>query len=783
MKKNYALLLGFLTLFFFSNANAQTILSAQDDFGYMPTSAPAQIVIPNILANDLLNGAVPTLSEVTITKLFQTSPFVDIENDGSVAVAFPGPQMPGSYIIVYRITSVENPNQSATAIIRVVVGDCGVAPPVVTQVTGPSCALADGSVTFTGLPTTGWVIHVSNAMFPFDPPSGNTSSTTVTGLMGFSNYKFNVYDPLLDCISPTIEVEIPDFDCGYYIELEGTYSDYNNDGVANPGDIVNYQFSLTNNVPQGEALENINVFFNDMALSGGPLSTLAFGQTDSTTFTGMKVITQQDINLGYVFGWASSTAYLYNGGPYFQTADMTRTYLDISDGIRFVAFIDTNGNGIKDNDEQNFTHAIFNYEINGDGTIHHITSQTGTHTLLESNPNNLYHLSMTIDPLLASQYTAANVTFQNIPVTQGSGATEYYFPVTEVPYPDIAVFVYAQNLPRPGFTYTNAILYTNQGNVPMASGMVTFTKDPMLTIDAISEPGATTTPDGFTLNFTNLMPNETRFINVTMQVPLLPDVALGDVLQNSVTITAPENDINLLNNTSNLNQTVVGSYDPNDKTENHGGKILHSAFTANDYLTYTIRFENTGTASAINVRVNDVLDESLDETSVRMVTASHPYVLDRVDHTLNWRFDAIELPPSVADTNIGHGYIVFQVKPKPGYAIGDIIPNTASIYFDFNPAIVTEPCLTEFVAALKVTDFTTDQASVYPNPANNLVNVVLQNNMIDNITVTDLMGKTVQSQTGNGNAVKMDVSGLASGMYLLKVQSGGSEKTVKLIKQ
>ena len=59
------------------------------------------------------------------------------------------------------------------------------------------------------------------------------------------------------------------------------------------------------------------------------------------------------------------------------------------------------------------------------------------------------------------------------------------------------------------------------------------------------------------------------------------------------------------------------------------------------------------------------------------------------------------LPVSVANTMTGKGYITFKIKPKPGYAVGDIIPNNASIYFDFNPAIITNTFQTEFVALFR----------------------------------------------------------------------------------
>jgi uncharacterized repeat protein (TIGR01451 family) len=259
-------------------------------------------------------------------------------------------------------------------------------------------------------------------------------------------------------------------------------------------------------------------------------------------------------------------------------------------------------------------------------------------------------------------------------------------------------------------------------------------------------------------------------------------VALGDVLTATAAVTIPAGDVDASNNTDEINQTIVGSYDPNDKTENHGGKVLYSAFTANDYLTYKIQFENTGTFPAEFVRVVDVLDDKLDETTVRMVDASHSYTLTRVGKELTWMFDDIQLPPSVANTNIGHGYLVFKVKPKTGFALGDVIPNIASIYFDFNPPIVTEPCVTEFVNTLATRDFALDNFRYSPNPVKNNLKVS-NDNVIDTITVTSVLGQVVFEKSVNALDAVIDLSGLSHGVYLIKASSLSATKTLKIVKE
>jgi uncharacterized repeat protein (TIGR01451 family) len=452
-------------------------------------------------------------------------------------------------------------------------------------------------------------------------------------------------------------------------------------------------------------------------------------------------------------------------------------------GLRLNAFLDTNSNGTQDSGEQNFPLGQFAFEVNNNGNVHNIISPTGVYNIYDNNASNSYDLSYTIDPNYVSSYGITTASYSNVNVVVGAGMQVYNFPITVTQtYNDLAVNIIPVNAPRPGFSYQNKIVYTNYGNQTIAAGTVTFNHNPSVTITGNTQSGTTPITNGFTYNFTNLLPFESREMTVTMQVPVIPTVNIGDLLTNSANIVPLTGDVVPANNSASCSQMVIGAYDPNDKMESHGERILHSAFTANDYLVYTIRFENTGNASAINVRVNDVLDSRLDESTIRMVSASHNYTMDRLNNNVNWYFDNIMLPPSVADTNIGKGYITFQIKPLAGYAVGDIIPNTASIYFDFNPAIVTNTFNTQFVAQLGVNDFENADFVFYPNPVSDLVTITVKNNSaIANITVYDILGKMVVSQkpTTALSTQTVDLSALSKGVYLLEVTTESNLKVVK----
>ncbi|MES2545581.1 MAG: T9SS type A sorting domain-containing protein [Bacteroidota bacterium] len=562
------------------------------------------------------------------------------------------------------------------------------------------------------------------------------------------------------------------------LTMTGIYSDFNTDGFTNVGDVINYQFTVTNF--DSNPLTNITLAHPSLTFTGGPIASLSGGASDSTTFTAVHVITQNDINNGSVIVDVVATGTL-NASTVNSAATTTNT-LSISDGIKLIAFRDTNGNGIKDSGEINHNGGEFHYELNNDGTIHNVSSSSGMHTIYESNATNSYDVSFTTNN---TYYTVSPSSYTNITVANGSGMTSYNFPITAISYTDLRVSIYANGVgPRPGFTYQNQIKIHNISNQTIPAGTLIFTNDNRVTITNVT-PTTTITATGFTYNYGNLPPNEYIDLYVTMQVPTIPSIALGDLLTNTVSVAIPAGDIDTSNNTSGLTQEVRGSYDPNDKNESHGPEIVHSTFTSNDYLTYTIQFENTGTANAVTVKVDDVLDTKLDETSIKMIDASHNYTLDRVGNDLTWHFDGIDLPPSVAGTTIGKGYINFQVKPKAGYAVGDIINNTAYIYFDFNPAIVTNTFATEFVTALGVQGFVNSQFSAYPNPTTGIITIALKNSAgsIDNITVTDVLGKTVLSNTVNAANTTVDLSNLTKGFYFVKIQAEGLMKTLKVVKE
>jgi hypothetical protein len=71
--------------------------------------------------------------------------------------------------------------------------------------------------------------------------------------------------------------------------------------------------------------------------------------------------------------------------------------------------------------------------------------------------------------------------------------------------------------------------------------------------------------------------------------------------------------------------------------------------------------------------------------------------------------------------------------------------------------------------------------TVSPNPANDVINIKLNNAETAEISITDLAGKTVKNVTSNGISTSVSTSGLNSGVYFVNVTIGNATSTQKVV--
>lgn len=385
----------------------------------------------------------------------------------------------------------------------------------------------------------------------------------------------------------------------------------------------------------------------------------------------------------------------------------------------------------------------------------------------------------TVTTRVASQadyYAPSPATFVSNFTGQGN-ADEVNFCVEPIgDIHDLSVSFYPIRLTRPGFNTYYQIVYRNAGNT-LLSGSVSFEFDSSkLSYLGASQTVSSQTANTVTFNFTGLYPFESRTITLEFYAFAPPATNAGDVLTPTAAINPLTGDYIPSDNVFSSSQIVVSSYDPNDVTCLEGDQVLIA--DADNYLHYLIRFQNTGTAAAETVRVDNVLDNKLDWTTMKLESLSHPgWVTIHNGSEVSFHFDNINLADSTNDEPNSHGFIAYKIKPLNNVVLGDIIHNTASIYFDFNPAVVTNTAATTFVDTLSVIDFEADTVSVYPNPTNGILNIVSKVS-IETIELFNQLGQLVLS---GKNGSMIDVSSLSQGVYLMTLKDVSGTTSVKRI--
>ena len=291
--------------------------------------------------------------------------------------------------------------------------------------------------------------------------------------------------------------------------------------------------------------------------------------------------------------------------------------------------------------------------------------------------------------------------------------------------------------------------------------------------DATSSAGFGT----LTWDYANLLPFESRSILVTMHVNSPVDanpVNIGDVLTLTAIVLPQAGDENVSDNTFQYNQSVVGSFDPNDVTCIEGNLV--SPIEIGDYLHYIINFENTGTADAENIVVKDVIDTTqFDVNSLQILNSSSPITAKITGNVAEFIFPNINLHSG------GHGNILIKVKSKYTLVQGDTVSKQANIYFDYNAPVETNLENTTFQTLSNSNHDLDASITVYPNPTKGNVNINC-NNTIESVQLYDAQGRLLETDLINQTNTVIDISSKSNGVYFLKVLSDKGILVQKIVK-
>ncbi|RZJ31385.1 MAG: T9SS type A sorting domain-containing protein [Flavobacterium sp.] len=343
---------------------------------------------------------------------------------------------------------------------------------------------------------------------------------------------------------------------------------------------------------------------------------------------------------------------------------------------------------------------------------------------------------------------------------------------------DLELVIIPVTQARPGTDTKYKMQYKNKGTSTL-SGSLDFTFDgtKMSYVSSNASPSAQSA-GSINWDFSGLAPFEKRQVEVTMHINSPTDavpVNGGDTLAFNATVDAGA-DETPLNNTFALSQNVVNSFDPNDKICLEGSVI--GTAKVGDYVNYMIRFENVGTAEALNVVVRDIINtQRFDINSIQPVDSSHPMRMTVTNgNKVEIFFENINLPGLPSE--LRYGYVVFKIRTKSNLVVGNTFTNAANIYFDYNAPIVTNTYTTT-VQNLAVNAFT-NTWKIWPNPVKNQL-FFSADIEVAKVEIYDLSGRIIRASGVFDN--KLELDGLAGGNYIIKVYSQDRIQNFKIVKE
>ncbi|MEJ6583324.1 MAG: T9SS type A sorting domain-containing protein [Crocinitomicaceae bacterium] len=548
--------------------------------------------------------------------------------------------------------------------------------------------------------------------------------------------------------------------------------------------------------------QNQNGIFDggDLAIENAPITLTTGNQSYSTTSGNNGVYSFNYLNtnggpsiISVDQNWLSQ--YGYSGGqPYTffdQECSIGGQTIDIAiqcDSIGFTQecvvgwlFCDDNSNGVLDQNEAGFANAPV--QIVGNNTTVTVYTNSNGNFYYSGNLLGAVAVVMIDQAWLAQNGYSANGNLVFTVQTDCNISQPVYFAIDCSAQPTPCADLWTIVSPWIGY-YQNQVNYVKLkwgNNGPGAAQSYTLTLNYPAGVTPVT---SSIQNSGYVISGNSIswtISSSSTYFNfsdvIYFNVP--GGLSNGTAHNYYSTITANGNnqDCCLLNNQDTLTMILGNSYDPNDKTVNKSEIISPDV---DDELTYHIRFQNTGTAPAQDIYIMDTLDANLDWTSIELLDASHYIqVIDLGNGIMKFNFPNIWLVDSTTSYEQSQGSLTYRIKENAGNSIGSTIENTAYIYFDWNPAIVTNTTF-NINDVLSVDELNNVDLSIYPNPFTNELRFKSTEN-ISEIHILDINGKIIQ--TKNGNSIDSISTGdLSPGVYLIEININNNWSTHRVIK-
>ena len=568
------------------------------------------------------------------------------------------------------------------------------------------------------------------------------------------------------------------------------YCDANDNGMMDSGEtpIANAPISVNGTVVYSNANGIYNISYpgviNDTVLLSMNANWLAQH--------GYAILNNGGSNLNYITGTPCNSGLPINTINFPLQCGGTVTPTMCYSGF---VFCDSNGNGVMNPNEAPLAGApviLFNNSAtNSSVTVY--TDSTGYFTYCGQYSTSTYVFATISQSWLT--YNGYNPTVGVITlIGSPAGTTNTGFIAINCGGTTTCADLWTTVTPWIGY-YQNSLAYVkiNWGNYgPGAAGNYTMTMNfpAGVTVNASSiANGGIVSGNTITWNLNSASSFFSNYDVITFNVP--SGLTSGAAHYFTSTI-APNSgtDCSTVNNAGSLLQLVGNSYDPNDKLVARPASTIQSMaepvssldWSTQETLTYTIRFQNTGTAPAQNIYIIDTLDTDLDWSTLTMVEATHNMqVINLGNGVMRFEFPSIWLADSTTNEPESHGHLVYRIRENASATVGTEIENTAYIFFDWNDPIVTNTTYNINVMMIDgLSENNELNVNVYPNPTSESVTISCEGDF--DYQLVDLSGRIISSGSAT-DSDSISISNTAVGIYQLNVQTSQGNSSVKVIKQ
>ncbi|MEM1324269.1 MAG: T9SS type A sorting domain-containing protein [Bacteroidota bacterium] len=445
--------------------------------------------------------------------------------------------------------------------------------------------------------------------------------------------------------------------------------------------------------------------------------------------------------------------------------------------VNYQIFYDSNQNQIREAEEPYYQDAGLLLEPSG--VLHYPTLNNVGILFLEEGD---YEFSLDLNSIPDWQFTTDSLTY-HLQIDEPGSCDTLNFGL----YPEQLISkteAYVNAPPARCNTFIPVEVHAKNLGTTVTEGTLWLSIDPQVdSIQFVNTPDTIIGSNQYGWYFTDLFPGQSLSTEIRIEVPGPPEVMLGDKLQLTAQTDFSDLDGDHQSTVFDYQPAIRCSFDPNDKLVSPQRDSNHTYF--GEDLIYTIRFQNTGNDVAFDIFILDTLDANLDPSSFRLLSTSHPSYLQASrnnDRYLRFDFKNIFLPDSSANFEASQGYVSYLIRPKDGLPEQTPIFNTASIYFDLNPPIVTNTTesilVSEPTATREIADL---QLRLFPNPLRDQLHLQSSRPFEGTLQISDCTGRLLLQQELSGDTTA-DLSQLSRGVYFATIRMGNHWVTEKIVK-